>query len=162
MTETERKFLVKGDFRKEVYASYDINQGYLCSDSIRTVRVRTKGPKGFITVKGRPMPGHLGRFEWEHEIPLEDAKQLLLLANPGKIEKTRHLVRNTDGVHIWEIDEFHGANEGLLLAEIELKTENDSFDRPEWLGKEVSTDGRYYNSYLSRRPYREWTEDEKH
>lgn len=156
MTETERKFLVKDGWRDEVYASSDIRQGYLCSDKVRTVRVRTKGDKGYITIKGRPLPGHFGRFEWEKEIPCDEALDLLLLANPGKIEKTRHLVRNADGIHTWEIDEFFGENEGLVIAEIELQDENEPFGRPAWLGEEVTQDHRYYNSYLTANPYCKW------
>ena len=158
MTEIERKFLVKEGWRDEVFASAEIRQAYLCHDARKTVRVRTRGDKGYITVKGRPRPGHFGRFEWEKEILRDEALQLLTLADGGRIEKIRHLVRNSDGRHTWEIDEFFGDNEGLVLAEIELGSEDEPFDRPSWLGEEVTSDPRYYNSYLVANPYRLWKE----
>ena len=96
------------------------------------------------------------RFEWEKEIPVQEAKALLQLAEPGVIDKTRYLIRNTDGVHIWEVDEFYGDNDGLLIAEIELSSEDEPFDRPAWLGEEVTGDARYYNSALSRKPFKSW------
>ncbi len=125
-----------------------IVQGYLCSDPERTVRVRLMGRKGYLTVKGKGNAGGMSRFEWEKEISEEDASALLKLCQSGMIDKIRYYVRNTDGVHTWEVDEFHGANEGLVLAEIELQSETDSFDRPEWLGEEVTGNPAYYNSSL--------------
>lgn len=154
--EIERKFLVAGDYKSEAYASVRITQGYLSRVPERVVRVRIKGDKGFITIKGTTNDTGLSRFEWEKEIPLADAQSLLKLAEPGVIDKTRHLIKNTDGRHIWEVDEFHGDNEGLVMAEIELESENDLFDKPSWLGKEVTGDKRYYNAYLSENPYKTW------
>ncbi|MBR6091935.1 MAG: CYTH domain-containing protein [Bacteroidales bacterium] len=154
--EIERKFLVAGDYKSEAYTSVRITQGYLSRVPERVVRVRIKGDKGFITIKGTTNDTGLSRFEWEKEIPLADAQSLLKLAEPGVIDKTRHLIKNTDGRHIWEVDEFHGDNEGLVMAEIELESENDLFDKPSWLGKEVTGDKRYYNAYLSENPYRLW------
>ena len=155
--EIERKFLVSGDFKKDAYDSVRITQGYLSSVPQRVVRVRVKGEKGYITIKGAADETGVSRFEWEKEISLQDALSLLQLAEPGIIDKTRYLIKNTDGNHTWEIDEFHGDNEGLVMAEIELQSENDAFDKPNWLGKEVTGDKRYYNSYLSKQPYKSWT-----
>ena len=154
--EIERKFLVSGDFKKEAYGSVRITQGYLSSVPQRVVRVRVKGEKGYLTIKGAANETGVSRFEWEKEISLQDAQSLLQLAEPGIIDKTRYLIKNTDGNHIWEVDEFHGDNEGLVMAEIELSDENDLFDKPEWLGKEVTGDKRYYNSYLSKNPFNTW------
>ena len=154
--EIERKFLVDGDFKKEAYDAIRITQGYLSSMPQRVVRVRVKGEKGYITIKGAADETGVSRFEWEKEISLQDAQSLLQLAEPGIIDKTRYLINNTDGKHIWEVDEFHGDNEGLVMAEIELENENDLFDKPEWLGKEVTGDNRYYNSYLSKNPFNIW------
>lgn len=154
--EIERKFLVAGDYKSEAYASVRITQGYLSRVPERVVRIRIKGDKGFITIKGTTNDTGLSRFEWEKEIPLADAQSLLKLAEPGVIDKTRHLIKNTDGHHIWEVDEFHGDNEGLIMAEIELESESDLFDKPSWLGKEVTGDKRYYNAFLSEKPYRLW------
>ena len=155
--EIERKFLVNGDFKKDSYDLVRITQGYLSSVPQRVVRVRVKGEKGYITIKGAADDTGVSRFEWEKEIPVEEAKMLLKLAEPGIIDKTRYLIKNTDGKHTWEVDEFHGNNEGLVMAEIELESENDAFDKPDWLGKEVTGDKRYYNSYLSKEPYKSWT-----
>ncbi|MBR6212190.1 MAG: CYTH domain-containing protein [Bacteroidales bacterium] len=151
--EIERKFLVVGDFMPEVFRSYRISQGYLSSSPGRTVRVRVRDDQGFITIKGPSNDGGLSRFEWEKEIPAGEAEELLALAEPVVIDKTRHLIHNTDGTHIWEVDVFHGANEGLVLAEIELGAPDEPFDRPAWLGQEVTGDRRYYNSYLSHHPF---------
>ena len=154
--EIEKKFLVKGGFRKAAFMAIRIAQGYLSSTPERTVRVRVKGDKGFITIKGIGSASGASRFEWEKEIPVEDARALLGIAEPGVIDKTRYLVKNTDGVHTWEVDEFHGDNEGLIVAEIELAVEDEEFDRPEWLGEEVTGDPRYYNSALAKNPYKSW------
>lgn len=154
--EIERKFLVAGDYKSEAYASVRITQGYLSRVPERVVRIRIKGDRGFITIKGTTNDTGLSRFEWEKEIPLADAQSLLKLAEPGVIDKTRHLIKNTDGKHIWEVDEFHGDNEDLVMAEIELESESDTFDKPSWLGKEVTGDKRYYNAYLSEKPYNTW------
>ena len=154
--EIERKFLVCGDFKTEAYQSTRIIQGYLSSQPERIVRVRVKGDKGYITIKGQTNDTGVSRFEWEKEITTEEALALLELAEPGQIDKTRYLVKNTDGQHVWEVDEFHGDNEGLVMAEIELAAENEPFDKPDWLGKEVTGDPRYYNSMLKENPFKHW------
>ncbi len=154
--EIERKFLVVGDFKNEATQATEIKQGYLCGGSGVTVRARLRGDKGYITIKGKRQAGGISRFEWEKEITAEEAIALLRLAEGGLIEKTRYLVPNTDGKHTWEVDVFHGDNEGLIVAEIEMADENDTFDRPDWLGKEVSDDHRYYNSQLLKNPYKNW------
>lgn len=153
--EIERKFLVKGDFLGEVYESHHIVQGYLNSAKGRTVRIRIKEDKAYITVKGPSDDGGLSRFEWEKEIPAEDAEKLLELAEPTPIEKTRHLVRSS-GSHPWEIDVFEGANAGLVIAEIELDAADEPISKPAWLGEEVTGDRRYYNSWLSNHPFTTW------
>ena len=154
--EIERKFLVTGDFKASAYKAVRIMQGYLCAVPRRTVRVRVKGDKGFITIKGPGNTSGIARFEWEKEISVEDAKALLALAEPGVIDKTRYLIKNTDGVHTWEVDEFYGDNEGLIIAEVELAREDEPFDKPAWLGREVTGDSHYYNASLSRNPYNNW------
>jgi len=154
--EIERKFLVKGDFKKEVFQATEIKQGYLCGNADVSVRVRVRSNKGYLTIKGKRNASGLSRFEWEKEITTEEAYALLGLVEGGYIEKTRYLVKNTDGKHTWEVDVFHGDNEGLIVAEIELATENDTFDKPEWLGMEVSNDRRFCNSYLLKNPYKSW------
>jgi len=150
--EIERKFLVKGDFPKE--NGIRIVQGYLCSVPERTVRVRIKGDKGYLTVKGIGNESGASRFEWEIEIPKKDAEDLLKICEPGIIDKIRYRVKV--GKHLFEIDEFHGDNEGLVLAEVELSDENEEFEKPEWLGEEVTGDVRYYNSMLMKNPYKNW------
>ncbi len=152
--EIERKFLVKGDFKADAVQSVEITQGYLCKDNGLTVRVRIKGDKGFLTIKGRRTG--ISRFEWEKEISENEAFALLEQADSGRIAKTRHLVKNTDGKHVWEVDEFHGDNEGLVVAEIELGDENEPFDKPDWIGEEVTDDTRYYNAQLVKNPYKNW------
>lgn len=152
--EIERKFLVKGDFRPYAVKVLQIAQGYLNSEKERTVRIRTRDNRGFITVKGGSSEDGTSRFEWEHEIPYEDAAAMLKLCEPGTIEKSRYLVPS--GRHTFEVDVFHGNNEGLTVAEIELKCPNEKFERPWWLGEEVTGDPRYYNSALSRNPYKNW------
>lgn len=154
--EIERKFLIKGSFKEEAYKTTRIIQGYLSSVPERVVRIRIKGDKGFITIKGTNNVSKVSRFEWEKEIPLDDAKQLLTLCEPGVIDKTRHLIKNTDGKHVWEVDEFHGDNTGLIIAEIELSDENEPFDKPSWLGNEITDDLRYYNASLVKNPYKNW------
>lgn len=154
--EIEKKFLVKGDFKASAFKAIRITQGYLCSAPERTVRVRVKGDKGFITVKGIGNESGASRFEWEKEIPVSEAEALIGLAEPGVIDKTRYLVKNTDGIHTWEVDEFYGDNEGLVVAEIELSDENEAFDKPEWLGMEVTGDPKFFNSMLMKNPYKNW------
>ena len=149
-TEIERKFLVAGDFRPQVIDSWPIVQGYLSKDPQRTVRVRVLGQQGFLTIKSKSNQAGTTRGEWEYEIPLAEAHELLSLCLPGVIEKTRYLVRHEQSN--FEVDLFHGVHEGLAIAEIELTSSDQSFDRPTWLGAEVTGDPRYYNSYLSQQP----------
>lgn len=153
-TETERKFLVEGDYRADVTESSRIVQGYLSSVAERTVRVRIRGERGYLTIKGAGNASGLSRYEWEREIPLAEAEELLALCEPGVIDKTRHLVPVGD--HVYEVDEFHGDNAGLVVAEIELAGEADTFEKPAWLGREVTGEVAYYNAMLMRRPYATW------
>ncbi|MBP8944949.1 MAG: CYTH domain-containing protein [Paludibacteraceae bacterium] len=153
--EIERKYLVKGDFKPWIKNSYTIIQGYLCSVPERTVRIRVKNQeKGFITIKGKTEKNGLSRYEWEKEIPLQDAQELLQLCEPGIIEKTRYEVIFKG--QRFEIDEFHGENEGLIIAEIELESENTPIQKPDWLGKEVTGEERFYNAQLRKNPYKNW------
>ncbi len=154
--EIEKKFLVKGDFKAAAYKAVRITQGYLSSNPERTVRVRIRGDKGFLTIKGISNASGAARFEWEKEIPVDEAKSLLELAEPGVIDKTRYLVKNTDGKHTWEVDEFYGDNAGLTVAEVELEDENEPFDKPAWLGEEVTGNPKYFNSMLVKHPYKNW------
>ena len=155
MIEIERKFLVTSeDYKNKAFTQNRIKQGYLSSIPERTVRVRIKGNKGFLTIKGASNETGISRFEWEKEIPVVEAEKLLLLCEKGVIDKTRFEVKF--GNHIFEIDEFYGKNEGLIVAEIELGSENETFEKPSWLGKEVTNDTRYYNSYLSKNPFKNW------
>ena len=139
-------------FRDFVTESHRISQGYIAHDGGNTVRVRILDDKGILTIKG-PTNG-MSRAEWEIEIPLRDAEDLMRLTKSGRIEKTRHIV--PAGKRYWEVDEFHGDNAGLIMAEIELGSEDEAFERPDWLGPEVTGDRRYYNSYLSKFPYKTW------
>lgn len=153
--EIERKFLVQSeDFKYTSERSMRIVQGFLNTNPLRTVRVRIKGDAGYLTVKGAGNDAGTTRFEWEMEIPVGEAEALLKLAEPGIIEKIRYEV--SAGNHLFEIDEFFGDNQGLIVAEIELQHEDETFDRPTWLGEEVTGDKRYYNSQLSKRPYKTW------
>ena len=155
MIETERKFLVLNDsYKQQAYTQKRIAQGYLSSVPERTVRVRTKGDRGFLTIKGKSNESGTSRMEWEKEISVADAEQLLALCEKGAIDKIRHEVKV--GSHIYEVDEFFGDNAGLTVAEIELADENEEFIKPEWLGEEVTGTERYYNAYLSRNPYNSW------
>ncbi|MFC4635356.1 CYTH domain-containing protein [Dokdonia ponticola] len=154
--EIERKFLLTSDaFKKEAKTATRITQGYLSTAPERTVRVRKKGDKGFLTIKGKSNESGMTRVEVEEEIAFAKAETLLKLCLPGIIDKTRYEV--SSGQHTWEIDEFHGANTGLLLAEIELSHEDESFSKPSWIGEEVTGDNRYYNSYISDHSYTLWT-----
>lgn len=155
--EIERKFRVRAGWRPDG-AGEEIAQGYLSSVPERTVRVRLRGGRGYLTVKGKNGGADAARrAEFEYEIPAADARALLALAEPGVIEKERFLVPAADG-HTWEVDIFHGENEGLVVAEIELGAEDEPFARPDWLADEVTGDARYYNSNLARTPYRLWEE----
>ena len=153
-TEIERKFLVKGPYKDLACKHLYIKQGYISSQPGRSVRIRIKGDKGYLTIKGKTNESGTSRFEWEKEIPISEAEQLLLLCEKGIINKTRFEVKI--GNHIYEVDEFYDENEGLVIAEIELSTEDESFVKPDWLGNEVTTDKRYYNSYLSANPFKSW------
>ena len=153
--ETERKFLVRDtSFKQLAVKAYRIKQGYIAHDGGNTVRVRIRDNQGFLTIKGPSMNG-ISRYEWEREIPLADAEELLLLCQGGFIDKTRYLVPAGAGKY-FEVDEFYGENEGLVMAEIELDSPDEPFERPVWLGEEVTGDRRYYNSYLLRNPYNLW------
>ena len=155
MIEIERKFLTTSEaFKKEAFVENRITQGYLSSVPERTVRVRIKGNKALLTIKGASNESGLSRFEWEKEIPVEEAAALLKLCEKGVVDKTRFEVKV--GNHIFEIDEFYGENTGLIVAEVELKSENETFEKPIWLGKEVTNDNRYYNSNLSKNPFANW------
>lgn len=155
--EIEKKFLVKSeDYRKEAFKSLRITQGYLSSVPERVVRIRIRDDRGFITIKGLSNASGASRFEWEKEISAGEALELLRIAEPGIIDKTRYLVSNTDGLHVWEVDEFHGLNEGLTVAEIELNEEDEPFDRPGWLGDEVTGCPKYFNSELMKEPFTNW------
>lgn len=155
MIEIERKFLVISDaFKKEASSKTKIIQGFLNTHPERTVRVRVKGDSGYLTIKGKSNDSGTSRFEWEERIDVLDAQSLLDLCEEEILEKVRYEVPL--GKHIFEVDEFHGANEGLLVAEIELNTEKEAFKKPAWLGKEVTGDIKYYNSQLSKQPYKTW------
>lgn len=153
--EIERKFLVvNGSYKEKAYAHSHIQQGYLCSNSERTVRVRIRDEKAYLTVKGPTPQGGLNCFEWEKEITLEEGTQLMHLCEPGIIDKVRWLVdfRN----HTFEVDEFFGENEGLIMAEVELSSENENVELPDFIGKEVTGDNHFFNSQLRKHPYRYW------
>jgi len=152
--EIERKFLVKGDFKKHVKKSKKIIQGYLSSVPERAVRVRIKGDKGFMTVKGIGNESGATRYEWEREISVKDATDLLKICEPGVIDKTRFIVEYKN--HTFEVDEFYGENEGLTVAEVELESEDEKFEKPDWLGNEVTGEVKYYNAMLMKTPYKSW------
>ncbi|MBC7641915.1 MAG: CYTH domain-containing protein [Flavobacterium sp.] len=155
MIEIERKFLVLNhEFKKQAQASFQITQGYLSTVPERTVRVRIKGNLGYLTIKGITNDSGMSRYEWEKQIDLTDAQHLLGLCEKEVISKTRHEIKV--GKHIFEVDEFQGKNNGLIIAEIELESETEIFEKPDWLGQEVTNDKRYYNAYLSHNVYEEW------
>ncbi len=153
--EIERKFLVEGtEYIQEAFKKESIVQGFLSSVPERTVRIRKIDDAGWITVKGIGNSAGTTRFEWEKQISGQEAADLLELCEPGRIEKNRYYVKN--GVHTFEVDKFEGINQGLVIAEIELHHEDESFEKPEWLGKEVTGITKYYNAALSKKPYSEW------
>jgi CYTH domain-containing protein len=154
--EIERKFLLKKgcDFKAQAYAHDRIKQGYIASGHGRTVRVRLRGNRGFLTIKGPSLDGGLSRYEFEKEITTDEADQLFRLCEPGIIDKTRYLVHS--GKHTFEVDEFYGDNEGLLMAEVELSSPDEPFEKPDFIGKEVTGDRRFYNSHLRMNPFRLW------
>ena len=152
--EIERKFLVTGEYKSKACACSRIVQGYICSAQGRTVRIRIRNDKAYITIKGASDASGISRYEWEKEIPLDEAQELMKLCQPGIIDKTRYLVPS--GRHVFEVDEFHDDNEGLTLAEVELASVDEPFEKPDFIGREVTGDQRYYNSQLTKHPYRSW------
>ncbi len=156
--EIERKFLVRGDdYKRCAHKSYRIRQGYISSGQGRTVRVRIRDNQGFLTIKGPSLDGGLSRYEFEKEITLDEAEHLMQLCEPGTIDKTRYLVKS--GRHVFEVDEFYGDNEGLVMAEVELSSADEPFEKPDFIEKEVTGDHRYYNSHLRKNPYKLWKEE---
>lgn len=145
-TETERKFLVKGEFRHLAVEEIRITQTYLSIDQDKTIRIRIANNKAFITIKGRSTGNSISRSEWEFQIPISDATEMMKLCLDGKIDKTRYLI--PAGKHIFEVDVFHDKNEGLIIAEIELSSDDERFEIPDWLGEEVTGNPAYYNANL--------------
>ena len=157
--EIERKFLVKGsDFKQQARSSSHIQQGYLCSGKGKTIRVRSRDDKAYLTIKGPSLNGGLSRYEFEKEITLDEANHLFQLCEPGIIDKRRYLV-DYEG-HTFEVDEFFGDNEGLVMAEIELNAPDESFKKPDFIGTEVTGDRRYYNAHLRQNPYKLWKDEQ--
>lgn len=155
--EIERKFLVRdSSYREQAFSQSRIKQGYICSTGGKTVRVRIRGDKGYLTIKGPSDNAGLSRYEFEKEITVDEAEQLFKLCEPGIIDKTRYLVRS--GNHVFEVDEFYGDNEGLVMAEVELGSEDEPYTKPAFIGCEVTGDRRYYNSHLRGNPYCKWKE----
>ena len=152
--EIERKFLVIGDFKSQAFEQSRIVQGYISSARGRTVRVRIRNGRGYLTIKGASNESGTSRYEWEKELSLHEAEELMKLCEPGVIDKTRYSVRS--GEHIFEVDEFYGENEGLIVAEVELNAEDEAFVKPSFIGQEVTGDVRYYNSQLMKKPYTTW------
>ena len=152
--EIERKFLVIGDFKSQAFEQSRIIQGYISSARGRTGRVRIRNGRGYLTIKGASNESGTSRYEWEKELSLHEAEELMKLCEPGVIDKTRYLVRS--GEHIFEVDEFYGENEGLIVAEVELNAEDEAFVKPSFIGQEVTGDVRYYNSQLMKKPYTTW------
>lgn len=153
--EIERKFLVRNDdYKRQAYASSRIQQGYICSSHGRTVRVRIRDQRGYLTIKGPSNADGISRYEFEKEITLDEAEHLMTLCEPGRIDKTRYLVKS--GNHTFEVDEFYGDNEGLVMAEVELGSEDETYVKPDFIDKEVTGDRRYYNAHLLKNPYTLW------
>ena len=150
--EIERKFLVKGDSWRKLAQPELFRQGYLAASENCLVRLRTEGNRGVLTIKGKRRG--IAGSEFEYEIPVDDAMEMLKLAISNPVEKIRYKIQYEE--HLWEVDVFSGKNEGLIIAEIELKSENQSFLKPRWILDEVSEDRRFYNSYLSKHPFQEW------
>ena len=158
--EIERKFLVCGeDYKQQAFHHSRIKQGYISSRRGATVRVRLRDGQGFLTIKGPSDAKGMSRYEFEKEISAEEAAHLFELCEPGIIDKTRYLVRA--GNHTFEVDEFYGDNEGLVMAEVELQSETETFEKPSFIGQEVTGDRRYYNSHLREYPYNQWPTSEK-
>ncbi len=155
--EIERKFLVRGeDYRDAATSSSRIKQGYIASGHGRTVRVRIRDDRGYLTIKGPASGGGLSRYEFEKEITLEEAEQLMSICEPGIIDKRRYLVPSPDGRHTFEVDEFYGDNAGLVMAEVELEREDDPYEKPSFIGDEVTGDRRFYNSHMRKFPFIVW------
>lgn len=157
--ETERKFLVNKVGRRyaeQAFSSSHIRQGYICSAKGRTVRVRQRDDRAYLTIKGPSDPTGTSRYEFEKEITLDEAQHLFALCEPGMIDKTRYLVRS--GQHVFEVDEFYGDNAGLVMAEVELQSKDEPFTPPDFLGTEVTGDRRFYNSRLTKNPFSQWKE----
>ena len=153
--EIERKFLVKGNgYKQQAYSHSHIQQGNISSSHGRTVRVRIRDERGYLTIKGPSENGGLSRYEFEKEITLDEAEHLMQLCEPGIIDKTRWLVKS--GNHTFEVDEFFGENEGLVMAEVELGAEDEPYEKPDFIGQEVTGDRRYYNSHLRKNPFSVW------
>ena len=152
--EIERKFLVAGDYKSHAFNHYRIVQGYLSSVLERVVRIRIQGETAYLTIKTTVSDTEFTRYEWEREIPVHDAEEMLKFCEKEIIDKTRYLVKV--GSHVFEVDEFYGNNQGLVVAEVELTSEDEVFEKPDWLGEEVTSDNRYYNSMLVKHPYSEW------
>ena len=153
--EIERKFLVKDlSYRDRSFSNSHVVQGYICSARGRTVRVRIRDEKGYLTIKGPSNAAGTSRYEWERELPLSEAEELMKLCEPGMIDKIRYLVKA--GNHVFEVDEFHGENEGLVVAEVELASEDEPFERPSFLVEEVTGQVKYYNSLLMKEPFCTW------
>ena len=143
-----------GEYKSQAYAQNHIVQGYISSARGRTVRVRIRDDKGYLTIKGASNESGTSRYEWEKEIPLNEAEELMRICEPGIIDKTRYLVRS--GKHVFEVDEFYGGNDGLVVAEVELASEDEPFEKPAFIGREVTGDIRYYNSQLMKHPFNTW------
>ena len=158
--EIERKFLVKkGDaYKSAAFSSSHIQQGYIPADGA-TVRIRTRDDKAYLTIKGKSVNGGMTRYEFEKEIEMDEAQHLLQLCKGGVIDKRRWLVKSPDGQHTFEVDEFYGDNAGLVVAEVELASEDEPFGKPDFIGEEVTGDRRYYNSQLLVNPYCRWREE---
>ena len=155
MVEIERKFLVKHlAYRDLASSKFEMVQGFLNTDPERTVRIRKVEHQGWLTIKGKSNAAGTSRMEWEYNIPETEAEELLKLCHSGVLRKIRYRVPL--GAHVFEVDEFLDANEGLILAEIELKDEGEAFAKPNWLGREVTGEKEYYNSQLSLKPYTTW------
>ena len=153
--EIERKFLVSSDsYKRQAVSHSRIKQGYICSGHGRTVRVRLRDHCAFLTIKGPSLDGGLSRYEFEKEITLDEAEHLFRLCEPGIIDKTRYLVPS--GPHTFEVDEFYGENEGLVMAEVELSAPDEPYEKPDFIGREVTGDRRFYNSHLRQNPFKLW------
>ena len=155
--EIERKFLVRhADYKRQAFSSSHIQQGYICSSHGRTVRVRIRDNRGYLTIKGPSGENGLSRYEFEKEITLDEAEHLMEICEPGIIDKTRYLVPSPDGQHTFEVDEFYGDNAGLVMAEVELKNEWEPFEKPDFIGDEVTGDRRFYNAHMRQMPFIVW------